>query len=159
MRYLLALLILALAAHGGWAYWHLYRLDRALLENDRALLEELIDLESIKSARKQALEARVEGTVGSRGALADMVRDGARWIGDQSVERTIDLEWVQQALRWTQAEETTASPAILRHATYAFFESPTRFLVRIGELGRAPIHLRMRFVDWRWEVVGIYPCD
>jgi hypothetical protein len=156
MRYLLGLLFLVLVVHGGWAYWHLYRLDRALLEDDQVTLAGLVNLEAVRMARDEALDARAAAAMRGEGPLAGMVRQGARWL-DETTRRPVDLAWVQEALRWAQAEETTASPAVLRHTTFAFFESPTRFLVRIGELGRAPIHLRLQFVDWRWEVVGIYP--
>ena len=157
MRYLCLLLVLALAVAVAWPYVYLYRLDRALLENDRATLAALVDMERLRANHKAALEHRIERTVGREGPVARMAREGARWINEQAADRVIDLDWVRERLRRPEggaAED--AYPSILRHTRFAFYDSPTTFLVRIGELGRDPVHLRMGLRDWEWRVQGIY---
>lgn len=157
MRYLCTLLLLVLAAAIAWPYIYLYRLDRALLENDRVALVALVDMERLQESHKATMELRVERTVGENGAVARMLQDGMRWISDQTGDRVIDLDWVRERLRRDgQAPGDNAYPSILRHTGFAFYESPSTFLVRLGELGRDPVHLRLRLQDWTWRLTEIY---
>ena len=156
MRFLYFLLFAAVVAYAGWPYVNLYRLDRALLQNDRAALHELVDLDALKAQHKAMLEKQVQRSIGAQpGPISGLVRDGARWYGTQSSE-AIDLDSVRQRLRRQRASAPDAYPSIITDTTFAFFEWPTRFLIRLGDLGDEPIHVRMTLEDWRWRVTGIY---
>lgn len=158
MRYLFALVFLALLAYGALPYITLYRLDRALLENDRSTLSTLVDLEALRESRAKAMEKQVARTVGDqRSGFPAMMRDSARWLGNATAE-VIDLDWVRETLRWRQPTPRDAYPSLISDMTYAFFESPTRFLIRVGDLGESPIHVRMTLEDWSWRLTGIYEC-
>lgn len=157
MRYLCTLLVLVLAAAIAWPYVYVYRLDRALLENDRVALVALVDLDRLRENHKAAMEFRVQNTVGQDGAVTRMLQDGVRWLSDQGADQVIDLDWVREQLRRDgRAAGDDAYPSILRQTDFAFYESPTTFLVRVGELGRDPVHLRLGLRDWKWRVTGIY---
>jgi hypothetical protein len=84
------------------------------------------------------------------------VKEGARVMGAASVNSMVTMEWVREKLRWHKDPRADIYPSIISDTGYAFFESPTRFLVRIGELGLSPIHLRMVFEDWQWRITEIY---
>ncbi len=155
MKYVCAAVLLVLLGYGAWPYVYLYRLDRALMENDRQTLATLVDLDSIRATRNRLLNQKVEKTVGGEGQIQDMVRSSARWLGN-AVEATIDLDWVRKTLRWREPEGEDGYPSIISHATFAFFDAPARFLVRIGPLGENPVHLRMALRDWDWRVTEIY---
>ena len=156
MRLLYFLLFLAILAYAGWPYVNLYRLDRALMQNDRTALNALVDLDALRVQHKAMLERQVRRSIGDQhGPISDLVRDGARWFGTQTSE-AIDLEWVRQRLRRQRPSAPDAYPSIITDTTFAFFEWPTRFLIRLGDLGQDPIHVRMSLEDWRWRVTGIY---
>lgn len=158
MRYLFALVFLAVLAYGALPYITLYRLDRALLENDRSTLSTLVDLEALRENRAEAMEKQIARTVGDqRSGFPAMMRDGARWLGNATAE-VIDLDWVREKLRWRQPTPMDAYPSLISDMTYAFFESPRRFLIRVGDLGEGPIHVRMTLEDWNWRLTGIYEC-
>jgi hypothetical protein len=121
MRYLFILLVLVLAAAIAWPYWYLYRLDRALLENDRVALVALVDMDRLRENHKAAMEYRVEHAVGREGAVSRMLQDGVRWLSDQTGEQVIDLEWVRAQLRRDGgAAGDDAYPSILRYTGFAF---------------------------------------
>ena len=156
MRFVYLLLFLAVMAYAGYPYVNLYRLDRALMQNDYGALNELVDLAALRAQHKTMLEKQVQRNIGTqRGPISDLVRDGARWYGVQTAE-AIDLEWVRQRLRRGRMSAPDAYPSIVTDTTFALFEWPTRFLIRLGDLEDDPIHVRMRLDDWRWRVVGIY---
>ena len=156
MRFLYFLLFLAILAYAGWPYVNLYRLDRALMQNDRKVLNVLVDLNALKAQHKAMLEKQLQRSIGGQhGPISDLVRDGARWYGAQTSE-AIDLEWVRQRLRRMRASAPDAYPSIITDTTFAFFERPTRFLIRLGDLGDDPIHVRMTLEDWQWRVTGLY---
>ncbi len=156
MRFLFFLLFLAMLAYAGYPYVNLYRLDRALMQNDRAALNALVDVGALRAQHKAMFEKQVRRSIGEQpGPISDLVRDGARWYGVQTAD-TIDLDWVRQRLRRERASAPDAYPSIITDTTFAFFERPTRFLIRLGDLGDNPIHVRMGLEDWRWRVTGIY---
>jgi len=156
MRFLYFLVFLAILAYAGLPYVNLYRLDRALMQNERATLNELVDLDALKAQHKAMFEKQVQRSIGEQhGPVSDLVRDGARWYGVQTAD-AIDLDWVRQRLRRQRASAPDAYPSIITDTTFAFFEWPTRFLIRLGDLGDDPIHVRMSIEDWRWRVTGIY---
>lgn len=156
MRILYTLLFLVLTAFVAWPYVDLFRLDRALMENNQEVLEAIVDLDAVRKAHKASLERQVNQTVGQGNAVSDILRRGAKWLGENAVNTVIDLNWVREALRWRRDGPPDAYPSIISETSFAFFESPSRFLVRIGDLGQHPIHVRMALEDWHWRVVGIY---
>ena len=156
MRYLFLLLFVAILSYAGWPYVNLYRLDRALMQNDQAALQELVDLDALKAQHKSMLEQQVERSIGQQpGPISNLVRDGALWYGTQT-SAAITLDSVRQRLRLQRVSAPDAYPSIITDTTFAFFEWPTRFLIRLGDLGEQPIHVRMTLEDWRWRVTGIY---
>ncbi len=156
MRFLFFLLFVAVLAYAGWPYVGLYRLDRALMANDHVLLDKLVDLNALKAQQKALVEQQVERSIGQQqGPIPGLVNSGARWLGDQSAA-VVDLDWVREQLRWRRPTAPDAYPSVISDMTFAFFESPTRFLIRLGDLGQDPIHVRMRTEDWTWRVTEIY---
>ncbi len=156
MRLIYFLMFLGVLAYLGYPYVNLYRLDRALMQNNQAALNELVDVGALRAQHKAKFEKQVQRSIGpQQGPISDLVRDGARWYGVQTADG-IDLDWVRQRLRRGRASAPDAYPSIITDTTFAFFEWPTRFLIRLGDLGDNPIHVRMSLEDWRWRVTGIY---
>ena len=156
MKYLLPLLLLAVLIYIAWPYVNLLRLDRALMTNDQETLAKLVDIEAVRETRKKNIEQELKRSLGPQGVMPEFMQEGARWMGAAAVDTTITWDWLREKLRWNKNTRPDVYPSIISDLSYAFFESPTRFIVRIGELGSNPLHLRMVFKNWRWRVTEIY---
>jgi hypothetical protein len=158
MRYLMALLLLAALIYGGWPYFEYHRLDQALASGDRNALERLVDLEEVRASSARCTEKRLARQVPGQGTIPSMVREGARWMG-QATGDALTLDALRDRLRRVEGSPSEPYPSLSGRTTFAFFESPTRFLARIGELDESPLHLRLRMRDWQWRLVAVYPCE
>lgn len=157
MRFLISLLLVAALAYGAWPYLHLYRLDGAITDNDLGAINGLVDLERVRANHQAQTEWRLEhgidSTVGGEGALADMLKRSARWVSERTAPEAIDGAWVRERLL---AARPNAIGSLLQNTDFAFLEGPNHFLVRLGELGRDPTHLRFERRSWHWVLTGIY---
>jgi len=154
------LLLFALLAFGLWPYYHVFQLDAALSDDDPSALDELIDVQAIRENYKQRLSAGFGGVLepelsdapGPMGRLSE----GMARLGDAAIEQYLTPARIQEALREATRQATEQSPPFLISAvTHAFFESYDRFVIRLGELGRQPTHIRMRLQGTRWRVTDI----
>lgn len=158
MRFLLALVVLAALIFGGWPYYTYYRLDGALAARNDRELDELIDLESVRRSSEASAERRLQRQLPGQDPLSALVRDGARAVS-RTAGQEVTLEWVRETLRGSPAKPDQAYPSLVGRTSFAFFESPTRFVARVGELGEATVTVRLDLQDWRWRVTGVYPCS
>ena len=151
MRYISGLVFLIVVAYLTWPYVQVYRLDKAAQNNDLTTLTKLVDLESVRRIHKEVLERNIRAVVGPQdNVFSDIIREGTRIFGNTAVNTVVDIEWVQSRL------QADPNHSLIQDMTFAFFESPTRFTIRIGELGRNPVHVQMILQDWIWRVVAIY---
>jgi hypothetical protein len=156
IRLLCCLLVIVAIAHSGWAYYHVWELDRALLRDDLSALTQLIDLDAVRAERKERMESEVDQATGAVGAaLPNLVREGASQVVGAAVEQQVTLPAIREELRWRDTDGPY--PSLFDNWTFAFFEGPTTFLVRIGDLGQDPVHVRLGMQGWKWRVVAVYP--
>jgi hypothetical protein len=157
MRYLFALLLLAALVYGGWPYFEYYRLDQALAGSDDRQLEQYLDLEAIRAAQASASELGLQRQLPGQDLLSGAVREGARMLNRATGEE-ITLAAVRSRLQG--AGPTAGEPArsLVAQTDFAFFESPTRFVARLGRLEGTPTFVELTMRDWRWRVTGIHAC-
>ncbi|RKZ76322.1 MAG: hypothetical protein DRQ57_04210 [Gammaproteobacteria bacterium] len=148
MKYLSGLIFLAIVAYFALPYYHLYQIDNAVVNNNHAALEELIDIEEVRKVHKENVEWQINNT-GPQGMVADAMRKGVKVLGDTAVDAVIDVNWILTRLHKTQG-------SLWQQLTFAFFESPTRFTIRLGQLGQDPVHIQMTMQDWYWRVTAVY---
>lgn len=150
-------ILLALCGFFVYPYVTLYQLDRALINNDRQALRELVDLDAVRDHRSALLRRDTERLIGQgRGDVADFFREGARLLTDKAVSDIVDLDWVRTQLRRDgRPGNRQPYPSLLGEVAHAFFESPDRFLIRLGAPEDDPTHIRLRWTDWHWRVVAI----
>ncbi|CAK0746308.1 conserved hypothetical protein [Gammaproteobacteria bacterium] len=153
MRYLMLPVLLLALAFGLWPYYHLYRLDRALVQNDLTTLMVLVDLDAVRAERKQHLE-RQGGEV--RNPVTQTLHQMANILTGNNVENTITLDWVRETLRGIPARPDEEYPSLLHYTSFAFFEGFRHFLIRIRDLGENPVHVRWTLHDWMWQITAIY---
>ena len=157
MRFLFAPLLLAVLLYGGWPYFDYYRLDQALASNESRELEDYLDLEAIKAGRARASEIQLQRDLPGQDTVSGVVREGARLLHRAtSAETTADT--VRERLRDTRAVAGQPGRSLVERTDFAFFESPTRFVARLGALAEAPTFIEMTQRDWRWRVTGVYGC-
>ncbi len=154
------LLLFAIIAYGLWPYYHVFRLDTVLGEEDPTGLEDLVDLAAIQRNYKERLSTGLGGLMPSPGGdMAPSMQRLARGLdrlGEAALDQYVTLAWAQETLRDAAREATEQSPAYLISAvSFAFFESYDRFLIRLGELGEGPTHIRMRLDGMTWRVTDI----
>lgn len=157
MRLLRYLVLFTLVAFVAWPYYHTYRLDAALGRGDLRALEELVDVPAIRRNYQERLEGPGlpppnPQAIGGPSAWLQPLRR----LGDTALEQVITPPWVQNTLRQAVARATDKRPPyFMAAATFAFFESYDRFLIRLGELGKNATHVRMSLRGKTWRVTDI----
>ncbi|OQW93000.1 MAG: hypothetical protein BWK79_13440 [Beggiatoa sp. IS2] len=156
MRYFSGLLFLLVASYLAWPYFVVfYQLDNAIILNDQAKLEKLIDLSAVRTVYKETLENNLKNTVGGQNApWGDLVRQGVQAIGNPTIDATIDYKWVRERL--LRLGKNRPLQSFADSISFAFYESPTRFTARIGKLGDNPTYVQLILQDWSWRVTAIY---
>ena len=155
IKYLSRLLFLLVIGYLAWPYFHLYQLHRAVINNDSAAIKKLVDLEKVNQVFKDNLKWQMNHTVNTSSSLfPEAVKQGAQTLmgtlGNLAAEAVvIDAQSLLDRLH-------KINGSLWEKTTFAFFESPTRFTIRLGQLGRNPIHIQMTLQDWSWRVTAIY---
>jgi len=156
--------ILVVIAYAGYPYLTLYWIDHALLNDDKAALESLVDwplvrqqlkadvkLALIESAQTQAGKDSFAGLFGA--ALTTLL---VPTLVDSAVDEWVTPEKVlnsEQVVKRRQEQKSFAD-----FVTYAFFTSPTEFRVDLKDPKDADspaITALMRLTGLKWRVVAI----
>ncbi len=150
MKYFSGLLFLAVMAYLASPYLHLYQLHEAIANNDHVALEKLVDIQAIREEHKENLEWKANYTLSDQNDIfSGIVREGAKALGDAAVDKIINVNRILAYLRQFEGP-------LWDQVTFAFFESPTRFTIRLGQLGHYPTHVQMTLQDWNWRITAIY---
>ncbi len=156
MKHFSGLIFLAIMTYLIWPYIHLYQLNNAVEKKDRAAFEELIDFDTVNKVYQENLKWKSEQMIEPQGGslLPESMREKAQAIagaiGNFAAE-TLEID-TNGILEILSKDKRT----VWKQTTFAFFESPTRFSIRLGKLGRNPVHVQMTLQDWSWRVTAIY---
>lgn len=156
--------ILVVIAYVGYPYLTLYWIDHALLKDDKAALESLVDwplvrqqlkadvkLALIESAQTQVGKDSFAGLFGA--ALTALL---VPTLVDSAVDEWVTPEKVLNSEEVVKRREQQKSFADF--VTYAFFTSPTEFRVDLKDPKDADspaITATIRLTGFRWRVVAI----
>jgi len=152
MKLLSSIILLVFIVFLGLPYVQIYRLDNALNSSNLSDLNRMIDLQSIRVVHEKSLESSVQNIVGTeKDTLSSWMQQGAKMLSQAAVEAVIDVQWVKDEIH-----DKTKGATILSSMSFAFFESPTRFMIRIGEMHENPLHIEMTLQDWTWRVTALY---
>jgi hypothetical protein len=158
MRLLGYLILFALIGYGIWPYFTVFRLDQAINQDGTANLATMVDLPAIRANYRERVNASTDTVFPSATADSAMgwIRQNIERLGDSALDQAITLPWVKDTLRAAASRATGQSPPYLLGAIdFAFFESYNRFLIRIGELGMGPTHVRMTREGTDWRITDI----
>ena len=159
MKHLCSLLVLAAIAAFVWTGYSIYRIDDALGKDDLLALAEYVDLEAVREQFEQQMDYRVQTATGDPqpGSAMEWLQRNLQQLGNSTIEQTIDIEWVRDTLKDAAIRASDRStPYFIAGIRFAFFESYDRFLIRLGELGENPTHIRLELRDKIWRITGIY---
>jgi hypothetical protein len=145
------LLLLFLA----WPYATLWRIDQAVRDGDMTALAELVDLESVRAEIKKKLNKDADSTIGELSdSFIRWLEQGIGVMGNQAVERLVTLDWVREKL--LAHSPGGAGEGFLGQVTYAFFDSPNGFFVRIGPSSGTPVQARSALLGLTWRISAVY---
>lgn len=149
------LVAIALLLFLAWPYYTLWRLDQAVRDGDRAALAELVDLDAVRGEIKKKLNKEADSSIGD---LSDpfirWLEDGIQTLGSDALDRLVTLPWVRERLLGSSIDE--GSEGFPGRITYAFFDAPGGFVVRIGAAEDTPVHLRLTLRGLEWRVTALY---
>lgn len=148
---ILRLLLLAALLYGAIPYYSLYRMNHALVVNDGVDLARYIDLQQIRQQYKASLHIDQSG---QEGTFSRMFRGTANSMSALTVDQLVTMEWVRQKL--VRAERDQIGESMFERLDHAFFEEPNTFLVRLGVLGKEPLHLILQREGWVWRLSEIH---
>jgi hypothetical protein len=144
-------------------YLTLWRLNRTVVDGPTAALAPLVELESVRDQLQRRLNKEQESCIGEvSDAFIDWIQDNIRRYRSEPLAKAIDLTWLRELLLTHSRDNAGFWPAL----DYAFYASPTRFLVRIDAPANAdeadadsampPVHLHLRRDWFGWRVSAAY---
>jgi len=148
-------LILASLVYLAWPYLALWGLSRAVADADAGpdVLAARIDLAAVRGELRKKLNKDSPSTIGK---LSDpfilWLERGIRRLGTGALDELVTLDWVRERL-------TANSPpgqGFLPQVSYAFFDSPAGFAVRLGTPDQTPVRFRMALQGFQWRVTAVY---
>jgi hypothetical protein len=155
MKAFASLLILSILAFLIWPYTAVYRLDRALVQNHRTTLAEMIDIQSVRSQIKRKLNKNLESSIGNvSNSFIDWLQGGIQKLGADAVDEMVNTDWVVRQLRSHNPDPSQGG--FYPQLSYAFFDGPDRLLLRIGELGENPVHAHLKLDGASWRITAVY---
>lgn len=153
---IISIVLIVILVFFGWPYNAVYQLDQALVRNDVAKIEQLIDIPKIQENLKAEVQQDIDQGISGAGNFTNMLKQGVSALSNVAVDNMVDVKWVRERLLGLHENKEAVSLSLLNRISYAFYDSHDEFLVRVGELGNKPMHFLMKKTDNQWRVIAIY---
>lgn len=144
--------------YGVYPYVTLYRLGQAIRNGDAARLESLVDWPSVREGIKEDIcDFVIDQPQQTRddGKLPPFGAGFVRGIATNAVDRKVTPEALVAAVQAPNTAEATPGAAV--QVSWAFFASPSAFLVDLNTPGQAsPIRLQMDLRNGSWQVTRVW---
>jgi hypothetical protein len=161
MKFLVTIVLALLVAYLSWPYYYVYRLDAALGDDNIIALAPLVDLEAVRDNNQRRIERTIDKVSGGKqedDSLIGWLQSSIKDLTDTVVDQSLSLELVREGLRdLARAHSSKSPPYFISAIDYAFFESPTSFLIRLGDIDANPAYIRMSPEKGRWLITDIIP--
>jgi len=146
--------IILLLAFFAWPYLVLWRINQAALQADPTALSTLVDLPAVRRSIIGKLNKDTDSAIGPLSdAFIRWLEAGIAADGNRAVERLVTLQWVRDRLLSGAGDHRQG---FLGEVSYAFFDAPDGFRVRIEPACGTPTQMRLRLRDLRWRVTAVY---
>jgi hypothetical protein len=137
----------------SWPYVAIWRLERALVRNDRESLGTLVDLAAVRQEIARRLNKEEKTTLAPPSdAFIEWLEQGIRRNGTAALDHRVDLDWVRERL----LSHAPSGHGLRRALTHAFFDDPLHFSVRLGHPGQSPVLLGLTFDGLGWRVTSVF---
>ena len=163
MRRLLLLLLILAVAYAGYPFLTLYWIDEALMENDKAAIEQLVDFPKLRADLKSGAKGQVMAKAGELaekrpilGAFGEVL---SKLFAPDLVDGTVDSLITPEGL--------LEAPVVVEHrqkgegfgdfVEWAFFSSLTTFTIDLKDPDKPDsptVGAVMALEGLRWRVVG-----
>jgi hypothetical protein len=145
--------VLALLGFLAWPYVCLWRLSAAVSAPGPAALGHLVDLDAVRGEIRRKLNKTASSAIGKvSDPFIQWLERGIQQLGTGALDQLVTLAWVQERL----GANSPPGQGFLGQVSYAFFDSPGGFAVRIGGPAQAPVHLRLGLEGYEWKLVAVY---
>lgn len=152
---ILVVLCVSLLLFLAWPYTVLRRIDQAVREDDAKALADLVDLSSVRAQIKKKLNKDANSAIDKvSDAFIRWLADGIGDSGSQAVDLMVTVPWVRARLLDHSADD--GSNGFWGQVTYAFFDAPNSFVVRIGPAESTPVWLRLSLRGLHWRICALY---
>ena len=149
----LLLPVLAVLGFLAWPDVSLWRLSVAVTDPDSSALAPLVDLEAVRGEIRRKLNKTASSSIGKvSDPFIQWLDRGLQRLGSGALDQLVTLAWVRERL----GANSPPRQGFLGQVSYAFFDSPGGFAVRIGGPGQAPVHLRLGLEGYKWMLVAVY---
>jgi len=136
-----------------WPYLSLWQLDRLVARDQAEALGAVVDIDTVRDQIRRRLNKDADSVIGDvSDPFIDWITVALRQPGSDALERQVSLEWLHGLLR----ERVADGRDLLGHLGWAFFSSPTDFLVRVDAEGATPLFLHLRPGLPGWKVIAGY---
>ncbi len=150
------------AAYIGYPYLTLYRLGLAIQAADAASLESLVNWPTVREGIKEDVCDIVAEQSGPKGdnELPAFGASFMRGIASSAIDQAVTPQALLAATSTVPASPPTPRGADV-HVNWAFFDSPTTFMVSLQALGQTePVKLEMDLHHGTWRVQRVWlPTD
>jgi hypothetical protein len=146
-------LVVAALAYLAWPYLALWDLDRAVADADPQALAPRVDIEAVRDEIRRKLNKDAPSSIGKLSdPFIQWLNQGIRRLGTGALDEVVTLDWVRERLRAGPQPDR----GLLHQVSYAFFDSPRGFRVRLGAPGQPQVYLRMTLQGLRWRITAVY---
>ena len=152
LRWLLPLLLFAVLLL-LWPYLSLWRLNALVMDEPPSALARLVDIEAVRDEIRRRLNKESDSRIGEvSDPFIEWIEQGIRRSGDDTLKQGVTLAWLHARL----AGHALPGQGFLPAVSYAFFDPPDGFLVRIGAPDDSPTYLRLQPALFGWRVTAAY---
>jgi hypothetical protein len=165
----LATVLTLATAYGAYPYFTLYRLGVAIQGSDATTLESLVDWPAVREGIKEDVCDLVTDEPGPRTAsnLPPFGASFMRGIASSAIDQAVTPQALLTAATPMPQDHPGHKPRAAQqqasdiHVNWAFFDSPTTFMISLQARGQAdPIKLEMDLRHGHWQVARVWlPAD
>ncbi|HBK09257.1 MAG TPA: hypothetical protein DDZ81_25930 [Acetobacteraceae bacterium] len=144
-------------SYAAYPYMTLYRLGSAIKSADAATLESLVDWPAVREGIKEDICDLVSEEPDDRSGkeLPAFGASFVRGIASSTIDRTVTPQALLAATTAVPANPVPRGADV--HVQWAFFDSPTTFLVSLQPSGKSePIKLEMALRHGAWHVRRVW---
>jgi hypothetical protein len=146
-------LLLAGLVYLAWPYLALWGLSRAVASPDPEALSNRVDLAAVRGEIRRKLNKDSPSAIGRvSDPFIQWLERGIQRLGTGALDELVTLDWVRELLNG----QSQPGQGFLPRVSYAFFDAPGGFAVRLDAPDRPPLHFRMTLDGVRWMVTAVY---